>query len=44
MSKQAVEFVKIIANNPEWMHNPEKRNMLEKMAKRIVAELKAAGK
>lgn len=44
MNKQAIEFVKIIANNPEWMTDPEKRNMIAKMAKRIAAELKAAGK
>jgi hypothetical protein len=40
MSKQAIEFVKIVANNPEWMTDPEKRNMIAKMAKRISEECK----
>ena len=44
MSKQAGELVKILAEHPEWMTDPEKRNMIAKMAKRIAAELKAAGK
>lgn len=40
MSKQAVELCDIIAAHPEWLHNPEKRLMIEKMAKRISDECK----
>jgi hypothetical protein len=39
MTDQAKEFVKIIAEHPEWMTDPEKRLMLAKMAKRIAKEL-----
>lgn len=42
MSAQAIDFVKLIAEHPEWMTDPEKRLMLAKMAARIAKELKEA--
>ena len=38
MNTQALEFVEIVANHPEWMADPEKREMLAKMARRINRE------
>ena len=41
---EAEQFMKLIAEHAEWMANPEKRLMLEKMAKRIAKEIKRGEK